>query len=61
MLRSNAEKTEVILCTSRFNKTPNIEKLSFDSTVIELTESSGSWSYFKQKPSTTDKPHKRDV
>ena len=38
MLRSNAEKTEVILFTSRFTKTPNIEKLFFDSTVIELTE-----------------------
>ena len=38
MLRSNAEKTEVILFTSRFTKTPNIEKLSFDNTVIELTE-----------------------
>ena len=37
-LRSNAEKTEVILFTSRFTKTPNIEKLFFDSTVIELTE-----------------------
>ena len=31
MLRSNAEKTEVILFTSRFTKTPNIEKLFFDS------------------------------
>ena len=38
MLRSNAEKTEVILFTSRFTKTPNIEKLSFVNTVIELTE-----------------------
>ena len=38
MLRSNAEKTEVILFTSRFTKTPNIEKLFFDSTIIELTE-----------------------
>ena len=38
MLRSNAEKTEVILFTSRFTKTPNIEKLFFDSTVIEVTE-----------------------
>ena len=38
MLKSNAEKTEVILFTSRFTKTPNIEKLFFDSTVIELTE-----------------------
>ena len=38
MLRSNAEKTEVILFTSRFTKTPNIEKLSFANTVIELTE-----------------------
>ena len=38
MVRSNAEKTEVILFTSRFSKTPNIEKLFFDSTVIELTE-----------------------
>ena len=38
MLRSNAEKTEVILFTSRFTKTPNIEKLFFDSTFIELTE-----------------------
>ena len=27
MPRSNAEKTEVILFTSRFTKTPNIEKL----------------------------------
>ena len=33
-----AEKTEVILFTSRFTKTRNIEKLFFDSTVIELTE-----------------------
>ena len=40
MLRSNAdhEKTEVLLFTSRFTKTPNIEKLSFENTVIELTE-----------------------
>jgi len=38
MLRSNAEKTEVILFTSRFTKTPNIEKLSFYNTVTELTE-----------------------
>ena len=38
MLRSNAEKTEVVLFKSRFTKTPNIEKLFFDSTVIELTE-----------------------
>ena len=38
MLRSNAEKTEVILFTSRFTKAPNIETLFFDSTVIELTE-----------------------
>ena len=38
MLRNNAEKTEVILFTSRFTKTPNIEKLSFENTVIELTE-----------------------
>ena len=34
MLRSNAEKTEVILFTSRFTKTSNIEKLFFDSNVI---------------------------
>ena len=38
MLRSNAEKTEVILFTSRFTKAPNIETLFFDSTVVELTE-----------------------
>ena len=38
MLRSNAEKTEVPLFTSRFTKTPKIEKLFFDSAVIELTE-----------------------
>ena len=38
MLRSDAEKTEVILFTPRFTKTPNIEKLFFDSTVIDLTE-----------------------
>ena len=38
MLRNNAEKTEVILFTSRFTKTPNIEKLSFENTVIELTD-----------------------
>jgi len=38
MLRSNAERTEVILFTSRFTKIPNIEKLFFDSTVIELSE-----------------------
>ena len=38
MLRSNAEKMEVILFTSQFTKTPNIEKLSFDNIVIELTE-----------------------
>ena len=37
-LRSNVEKTEVILFTSRFTKTHNIDKLFFDSTVIELTE-----------------------
>ena len=38
ILKSHAEKTEVILFTSRFTKTPNIEKLFFDSTIIELTE-----------------------
>ena len=38
MLRSNAEKTEVILFTSRFTKTPNIETLSFAKTIIKLTE-----------------------
>ena len=38
MLRSDAEKTEVILLTPRFTKTPNIEKLFFDRTVIDLTE-----------------------
>ena len=38
MLRSNAEKTEVILFTSWFTETPNIEKLFFDSTFIDLTE-----------------------
>ena len=38
MLRSNAEQTEVMLFISRFTKTPNIEKLSFDSTVTEITE-----------------------
>ena len=37
-LRSNAEKTEVIFFTSRFTKTPNIEKLFIDSTVIDLTD-----------------------
>ena len=37
-LRSNAEKTEVIFFTSQFTKTPNIEKLFIDSTVINLTE-----------------------
>ena len=30
--------TEVILLTSRFTKTPNIEKLFFANTVIERTE-----------------------
>ena len=30
--------TEVILFTSRFTKTPNIEKLSFANTIIERTE-----------------------
>ena len=38
MLKGHAEKTEVILFTSQFTKSPNIEKLFFDSTVIELTE-----------------------
>ena len=38
MLRSNAEKTEVILFTSRFTKTPNIETLSFANPIIKLTE-----------------------
>lgn len=38
MLRRNAEKTEVMLFISRFTETPNIEKLSFDSTDVELTE-----------------------
>ena len=37
-LRSNAEETEVIFFTSRFTKTPTIEKLFIDSTVIDLTE-----------------------
>ena len=37
-LRSNAEKTEIIFFTSQFTKTPNIEKLFIDSTVIDLTE-----------------------
>ena len=31
-------KRQVTLFTSRFTKTPDIEKLFFDSTVIELTE-----------------------
>ena len=35
---TNDEKTELILFTSRYTKTPNIEKLSFDSTDVELTE-----------------------
>ena len=39
MLRSYSEKTEVILFASQFTKTPNIEKLSFDGTVIELRRS----------------------
>ena len=38
MLRSNVEKKEVILFTSGFTKTPNTEKLFFDSAVTELTE-----------------------
>ena len=38
MLRSNADKTEVMLFTSRFTTTPNIEGLSFGNTVIELNE-----------------------
>ena len=38
LLRSNAERTELVLFTSRFTKTPNTEKLSFVITVIELTE-----------------------
>ena len=38
MQRRNAEKTEDMLFIFRFRETPNIEKLSFDSTVIELTE-----------------------
>ena len=37
MLRSNAEKTEVIFFTPQFSMTTNIEGLCFDSTVIELT------------------------
>ena len=37
---TNDERTELILFTSRYTKTPNIEKLSFDSTDVELTESS---------------------
>ena len=35
---TNDERTELILFTSRYTKTPNIEKLSFDSTDVELTE-----------------------
>ena len=61
MLRNNAEKTEVILFTSRFTKTPNIEKLSFENTVIELTDRVCDLGVkFRQKP-ITDIPHKRDV
>ena len=32
------EKTKVIWFTSRFTKTPNIEKIFFDSSVILLTD-----------------------
>lgn len=35
---TNDERTELILFTSPYTKTPNIEKLSFDSTDVELTE-----------------------
>lgn len=35
---TNDERTELILFTSRYTKTPTIEKLSFDSTDVELTE-----------------------
>ena len=35
---TNDERTDLILFTSRYTKTPNIEKLSFDSTDVELTE-----------------------
>ena len=49
MLRSNAEKTEVILFTSRFTKTPNFEKQALFLTVPSLTswESPWSWCYFR--------------
>ena len=35
---TNDERTELILFTSRYTKTPNIEKLFFDSADVELTE-----------------------
>ena len=57
MLKSNAEKTEVILFTSRFTKTPNIEKLFFDSTVIELTEKVRHLGVILDKKSNSDIPH----
>ena len=41
MLRSNPEKTEIILFTSQFTKTPVVEKIHFDNTDIELAERVG--------------------
>ena len=60
MLRSNTEKTEVVLFTSRFTKTPNIEKLSFDSNVIELTQRVRDLGVILDKD-LTHIPHKRDM
>ena len=61
MLRRNAEKTEVMLFISRFTETPNIEKLSFDSTVIELTERVRDLGFILDKNRTMTYHTKRDM
>ena len=61
MLRRNAEKTEVMLFISRFTKTPNIEKLSFDSTVIEITERGRDLGFILDKNRTMTYHTKRDT
>ena len=61
MPRRDAEKTEVMLFISRFTKTPNTEKLSFDSTVIEITERGRGLGFILDKNRTMTYHTKRDM
>ena len=50
-----------MLFISRFTKTPNIEKLSFDSTVIEITERGRDLGFILDKNRTMTYHTKRDM